>query len=337
MPLSIRRPIARRRLLIALGAGALAAPLGALAQQPDKLRRIGFLGVRSRPTPSNPNIYIDAFVQEMGRLGYAEGKNLVIDWRFADSNHERLPGLASELVVMKPELIVTYSTPATRALQRATSTIPIVTAAMGDPVGSGIAASLGRPGGNITGLSIMTADVYPKQLELLKLMVPGLSRAAALVHPSTARSVALESLQAAAQKLGVKLVQMEVRTPEEIERGFAVMKRDRADAVFIAADPYFIGQRREIVELAARNRLPSVFSYREDVQAGGLMSYGQDLTDFYRRAATYVDKILKGAKPGELPFEQPTKIHLAINRKTAKALGITVPQQLLIRADEVIE
>jgi putative ABC transport system substrate-binding protein len=226
----------------------------------------------------------------------------------------------------------------TQALQRATSTIPIVSAAVGDPVGSGFAASLARPGGNITGLSVITSDVYPKQLELLKTMLPVLSRCAVLVDPRNPRYPAnLKSVQAAAQKLGVTILPVDTRTPEEIERGFAAMKRERADAVVVLADSFFLGQRRQITELAARNRLPSMFSYREDVEAGGLMSYGQNLADYYRRAATYVDKILKGAKPGELPFEQPTKIHLAINRKTANALGIAVSKEMLFRADEVIE
>jgi len=274
----------------------------------------------------------------MRDLGYADGKNLVIEWRYADGKFDRLPGLAAELVRMKLEVIVTHSTPATQALQRATSTIPIVFASSGDPVGRGLAASLARPGGNITGLSIITPDVYPKQLELLKLIMPALSRAAFLVNSDTPGLPAvLNNVQAAAQKLGVVMLPIDARTQEEIERGFAEMGRERADAVIVQADAFFTAQRRQISELVTHNRLPSVFYYRENVQAGGLMSYGQNLVDYYRRAATYVDKILKGAKPSELPIEQPMKIHLAINQKTAKALGITVSKELLFRADEVIE
>ncbi|MBI3373142.1 MAG: ABC transporter substrate-binding protein [Betaproteobacteria bacterium] len=338
MPLPIHRPIARRRLLIALAAGALAVPFVSLAQQQGKIRRIGFLAVRSRSTPSNRDPYYDAFAQAIRELGYVEGKNLVIEWRFADGKYERLPALAVELVQLNVEVIVSHSDTAVEALQRATSTIPIVTAAVADPVGSGIAVSLARPGGNITGLSNMMIDLSAKYIELLKLMMPRLSRAAVLVNPrAPAHYVILKGIQAAAQQLGIKLLPVDARTPEEVERGFAAMRRERADGVIILGSPFFFGQRRQITELAARIRLPSMFTNREEVQAGGLMSYGQNLADYFRRAASYVDKILKGAKPGDLPIEQPTRIHLAINRKTAKALGITIPQELLFRADEVIE
>ena len=320
--------------LLALGA----APLVSLAQQQAKMRRIGFLAARSRSTVSIPDVYYDAFMQGMRELGYVEGKNIVIEWRFADAKFERLPGLAAELVQMKLEVIATHSAPAIQALQQATSTIPIVAANMSDPVGDGFAASLARPGRNITGLSVMNIDLTPKRFELLKLVMPGLSRAAVLVNPGTpSHPFVLKSVQAAALQLGVKVLPVDARTPEEIERSFAAMRRERADAVIIPADAFFLGQRRQITELAARSRLPSMFAFREEVEAGGLMSYGQNLTDSFRRAATYVDKILKGAKPDDLPIEQPTKIHLAINRKTAKVLGIAIPQDLLLRADEVIE
>ncbi len=329
----------RRETVFALLAlGLLAAPLSSLAQQVAKVRRIGILSGRSRSTPSNPDVTFDAFTQGMRELGYIEGKNLTIEGRFADGKYERLPGLAAELVRMNLEVIVTHGTPPSEVLQRATRTIPIVAVAMGDPVASGIAASLARPGGNITGLSLMNIDLTPKRFELLKLIMPALSRVAVLMNPGNSGHPAiLKSVQAAAQPLGVKILPVDARTPDEIEHGFAAMKRERADAVIILGDPFFPGQRRQITELVARNRLPSMFYFREDVEAGGLMSYGQNITDFYRHAATYVDKILKGAKPGELPIEQPTKIHLAINRKTAKALGLTVPQELLLRADVVIE
>lgn len=315
-----------------------ATPLSSLAQQQGKVWRIGFLAARSRSTSSSPEVYYDAFVQGLRELGYVEGKNLVIEWRFADGKYERLPALAAELVGMKVELIATHGTPGTQAAQRATSTIPIVFGSANDPVASGFAASLARPGGNITGLSLISVDVTQKHLELLKALVPRLSRVAILVNPGNSSLPAtLKSVQAAAQQFGVKVLPVAARTPEEIERGFVFMRRERADAVIILNDTFFIGRRRQITELAERNLLPSMFPFREDVEAGGLMSYGQNLADHYRRAATYVDKILKGAKPGELPIEQPTRIHLAINRKAAKRLGITVPQELLLRADEVID
>ncbi len=327
-----------RRRAIAVILVAAAAPGRLLAQQQGKVRRIGYLAARSRSTPSNPDVYYDAFVQGMRELGYVEGRNLVIEWRFADGKFERLPGLAAELVRLKPEVIVTHATPAVDALKRATRAIPVVSANLGDPLGLGFAASLARPGGNITGLSAMQVDVSPKYLELLKLMVPALSRAAVLVNPGNPAHLAfLKGVQSAAKEVGVKILLVDARNPEEIERGFAAMHREHADAGIILGDSLFIGQRGQITELAAQNRLPAMYSFREDVKAGGLMSYGLNLVDFYRHAASYVDKILKGAKPGELPIEQPTKFHLAINRKTAKALGITIPKDLLLRADEVIE
>ena len=329
--------IARRKLLISLSLSILSPAFPSLAQQP-KVRRIGFLAVHSRSTQAKPDVYYDAFVQGMRELGYVEGKNLVIEWRFADGKYERLPDLADVLVQMKLEVIVTHSTPAIQALQRATSTIPIVTAAVGDPVGSGFAASLARPGGNITGLSVIALEVSPKRLELLKTMMPTLSRVAFLMNPGTSiHPTILKSIQAAAQQIGIMILPVNARSPEEIERGFAVMTRERAGAVIIAPDGFFLGQGRQFAALTVKNRIPSMSPYREHVMAGGLMSYGQNLTDFFRGAATYVDKILKGAKPSDLPIEQPTKIELFINRKTAKALGLTIPNEILLRADKVIE
>lgn len=302
------------------------------------MRRIGFLAPLSRSTPSHPDVYYDAFVHGMRELGHVEGRNLVIEWRFADGNFERLPGLAAELVRMKVEVIATHSTPAIRALQRATSTVPIVFAVAIDPVGSGFAASLARPGGNITGLSVIDVDPGPKRLELLKAILPPLSRVAVLVNPgSSVHPAIVKSVQAAGQHAGIKVLPMRARTPEEIERGFATLSQERAEGVIIADDAFFRGQRRQIADLAVKHRMPVIAPWREYVAAGGLMSYGQSIADSFRRAATYVDRILKGAKPGELPIEQPTRIHLAISRKTAKALGLAIPQELLLRADEVIE
>ena len=330
--------ITRRKLLVALGLVSLTVPFGTFAQQPSKVRRIGFLATRSRSTASDPDIFYDAFVQGMRELGYIEGKNLAIEWRFAEGKFERLPDLADVLVQTKPEVIVTHTTPATEALQRATKSIPVVTAAIADPVASGFATSLARPGGNITGLSTIGPDVSTKQLELLKTILPKLSRVAVLANPGTsAHPAILKSLQTSGRRIGINVLPIDARTSEEIDRGFATVARERAGAVLILIDGFFLGQRRQLAELAAKHRMPSMSPFREHVEAGVLMSYGQNLADQYRRAATFVDKILKGAKPGEIPFEQPTKIHLAINRKTAKALGLVVPQELLLRADEVIE
>jgi putative ABC transport system substrate-binding protein len=327
----------RRKLLVAVCLGALAAALPSIAQQQGKIWRIGFLAPRSRPTASDPDVY-SAFPQGMRELGYVEGKNFVVEWRFADGKFERLPGLAAELVRMKVDVIVAAGTVATEVAQRATTTIPIVIAASVDPVGSGFVKSLARPGGNITGLSLATSDFSPKHLELLMTAVPKLSRVAVLVSPdNSAHPGVLKSVQAASQKLGVQVLPVNARTPEDIERGFAMMKRERAEAVIVAADAFFFLQRRQIAELALRHRLASMASNREYAAAGGLMSYGQNIADFYRRAATFVDKILKGAKPGELPIEQPAIFELIINRKTAEALGLAIPQELLLRADRVIE
>lgn len=313
-------------------------PLGSFAQQSSKVRRIGFLHARSRSTPSNPDPYYDTFTQAMRELGYVEGKNLAIEWRFADGRYERLPALATELVQAKVEVIVTHVSAGALAAQGATRTIPIVSMSLGDPVASGMAASLARPGGNVTGLSLITGDIYPKQIELLRTMLPKATRIAILSNPtSPTRHANLKSVGDVAQRIGFSIMPVDAAAPEEVERAFAAMARDRAEAAIIFSDSVLVGFRRQIVELTAKHRLPSVFYYREDTQAGGLMSYGQNIPVYYRLTAVYVDKILKGAKPGDLPIEQPTKIHLAINRKTAKALGIAIPQELLLRADEVFE
>ena len=326
----------REALLVLLALGTM--PRASFAQPPGKVWRIGFLAPLSRSTPSRPDVYYDAFVQGIRELGYVEGKNLAIEWRFADGKFERLPGLAAELVRVNVDVIVTHSTPATQALQRATSTIPIVFAVAVDPVGSGFAASLARPAGNITGLSVIDVDLGPKRLELLKTMLPALSRVAVLVNPgSSVRAAIVRSVQAAGQHAGIKVLPVDARTPEEIERGFVIMAQERAEGVIIADDAFSRGQRRQIADLAVKNRMPAITPWREYVAAGGLMSYRQNIADSFRRAATYVDKILKGAKPGELPIEQPTRIHLAINRKTANLLGMKISPELLLRADEVIE
>ena len=327
----------RRKLIVALGAGALAYPLTPLAQRPAGLKRIGFLVPAGRPAALDTHFY-GGFTRGMRELGYVEGKNFAIEWRFADGNYNRLPDLAAELVSLKVDVIMIAGSTATRAAQQATKTIPLVCATMSDPVGNGFAQSLARPGGNVTGLTLTTTDMSPKHIELLKLMLPKLAQLAVLVNlGNPAHPAIVKSIAANAQKLGIKTRTLDARNPEGIERNFAIMKRERADAVIVAVDAFFLGQRQQIAELALANRLPSLFSAQEHVDAGGLMSYGQNLADMYRRAAGYVDKILKGAKPGDLPIEQPAVFSLALNRKTAKTLGIAIPNEMMLRADKVIE
>lgn len=319
--------------LLALGA----APFPSVAQQQGKAWRVGFLSPLARPASLDSHRY-GAFLQGMRELGYIESKNLVIEWRFADGMYERLPGLAAELVQLNVDVIVAATSPAIRAAQKATTTLPIVMGNTGDPVGSGFVKSLAQPGGNITGLALMSSDVSAKLLDLLRSLVPKLSRVAVLVSPtsSTYRAI-LNGVQAAAQNVGIQILPVEARTPLEIETGFPMMVRSRAEAVIVGLSWFFVQQQRQIADLAAKHRLPSIAGNREYAEAGGLMSYGQNIADNYRRAATYVDKILKGAKPGDLPVEQPTTFDFVINLKTAKALGITIPQSILLRADEVIQ
>jgi putative ABC transport system substrate-binding protein len=325
----------RRQLLSFLGAGALAAPLGCLAQ--GKVWRVGFLALR-HVDPVDTDYYYGPFRQGMRELGYVEGRNLTIEWRSAEGKSERLPGLAADLVQRKVDVIVTAGTPATGAAQKATATIPIVIVNANDPVGSGFAKSLSRPGANITGLSNLAVDISPKTLEIMLGIVPRLSQVAVLVNPSNASHAAiLKGTQAAAQKLNIRVLPAEAQAPQEIERAFSAMAREHAGAVIITIDAFFIQQGRQIAALAAKHRLPSMSGSREYVEAGGLVSYGQNLADNYRRSAAYVDKILKGARPGDLPMEQPETFELFISRKAAKALGITIPDSILLRADRVIE
>jgi len=327
----------RRQLLTLIGASALAAPLASFAQQQGKVWRVGFLALRHVDFVDT-DYYYGPFRQGMRELGYVEGRNLAIEWRSAEGKSERLLDLAAQLVQSKVDVIVTAGTPATSAAQKATATIPIVIANANDPVGSGFVKSLSHPGANITGLSNLAADISPKNLEMLLSIVPKLSRVAVLLNPDNSGHAAiLKSTQAAAQKLNIKVLPAEARTAQEIERAFSVMAREHAGAVIIVIDAFFVQQGRQIADLAAKHRLPSMSGSREYVEAGGLMSYGQNLADNYRRAATYVDKILKGARPGDLPVEQPTTFELFISRKAAKALAITIPQSILVRADRVIE
>ena len=323
----------RRKLLVALGAGALAMPLACLAQQqPPKIARIGLL----EPASISAN-WREALIAGLREFGYVEGKNIIIEYREAQGKYERLPGLAAEMVQMKVDVIVAAAPNAVQAARQATTTIPIVMVRTADPVGVGFVASLSRPGRNITGLSSINVEVMSKYLELLRVAIPKLSRVTALVNPANpSHPDFLKRIQATEKTNNVKTSPAHASTASQIEAAFGAMKRERAGALIVLPDSYFASQARRIVELAAQQRLPTMFWTREPVESGALMSYGQNDLEHYYRAATYVDKILKGAKPADLPVEQPTKIELVINVKTAKALGLTM-QGLLFRADKVIE
>ena len=271
-------------------------------------------------------------------LGYEEGKNLVLEVRWAEAEYERLPAMATELLQQKVDVIVAAGPAAIQVVRRATSTIPVVIAASGDPVSFGFVQSLSRPGGNITGLSAVGTDLSNKYLELLRVAIPNLSTAIVLINPGhPGHGDYLKHIQAAAQATGVRLLPVQASTPSQIEAALGVAKRDRAGALVVPGDGLFFSQARRIAELAAQQHLPTLFSTREPVESGGLMSYGPNLSEQFYRAATYVDRILKGAKPSDLPVEQPTTIELVINLKTARAIGLTVPPELRLRADRIVE
>ena len=329
----------RRKLLVALGAGALVTPMGSLAQtQPAKVYRIGLLSPYS---PSDSVLWYQAFRLGLRDRGWVEGKNISIEYRYAEGKRDLIPDLAADLVRLKVDVIVTAITTDALTAQKAAKAIPpipIVTAAWSDPVGSGMVESLARPGGNITGLSQMSWQLAGKRLELLKEMVPKLSRVAVLWSPqSTASTFVWKELQLPARQLGVQLHSLEVRSPNEFDQAFEAATRARAGALLILAAPVIVTNLKRIADFAAKSRLPSIFQWSEFADAGGLAAYGPDRADLFRRAATYVDKILKGAKPGDLPIEQPTKFELVVNLKTAKALGIKIPNSILVRADKVIQ
>jgi putative tryptophan/tyrosine transport system substrate-binding protein len=333
-----------RRAFLAGGVAALAVPLAVGAQQAGKVYRIGYL---SPSSPSDPERLaspfgergLAAFRQGLRELGYVEGKNIAIEKRWAEGKFERLPDLAAELVRLKVDIIVSVVTQASLAAKNATRTIPIVMVAPGDPLGSGLVANLARPGGNVTGPSSMYSDLVVKQLEVLKEIVPGLSRVAVLWNPANAawQAQMLKATEVAATALRLQVQLVEARGPDELEGAFAGMARERASALLVAVDVIFALHARRIADLAAKRHLPAMYGSSEHVEAGGLISYAPDIPDVFRRAATYVDKILKGAKPSDMPVEQPTKLLLVINVKTAKALGLTIPPSLLLRADQVIE
>jgi len=321
--------------IVTLTLSLLAAPLTVTAQQAAKVPRLGLL------IPGSSSVFaprIEAFQHGLRDLGYVEGRNITIAYRFTEGQADRLPALVAELIRLQVDVLVTDGGAAIRAAKHATTTIPIVMAISGDPVGAGLVASLARPGGNITGLSVMQTDVSGKRLELLKEAVVKLSHVAVLWDPDSPEStLAFKETQTTAQALGVQLQSLEVRRPDEFDQAFAAMTREHADALVVISHALFFGHRSQLAELTVRHRLPAMFHLREYAEAGGLMAYGPNAKDLYRRAATYVDKILKGAKPADLPVEQPMKFELVINLKTAKALGITIPPTLLFLADEVIQ
>ena len=324
----------RREFITLLGGAAAAWPLAARAQQPAKLPTIGFLGAS---TPSAQSQWVAAFVQRLRELGWIEGRTVAIEYRWAEGRSERFAEIAAEFVRLKVDVIVTAGTAAVLAAKQATSVIPIVFAVAGDPVGSGLVASLARPGGNVTGLSIQATDLAGKRLELLREVVPGLRRLAIMANVGNPGAVLeMGEVQAAARTLGLEVATLEIRRAEDIAPAFEALK-GRADALYVCADPLVITNRIRINTLALGARLPTMHGIREYVEAGGLMSYGPNFPDLFRRAADYVDKILRGAKPADIPVEQPTKFDLVINLTTAKALGLDVPPTLLARADEVIE
>ena len=325
-------------LIAVLAVSLLAAPLTAAAQQAAKVARIGYL---SPGLATSPHLR-EAFRQGLRDLGYVEGRNLVIEYRDAEGKRERFPPLAAELVALKVDVIfVAGGTQVAVAAMQATKTIPIVFTGVGDPVESGLVTNLARPGGNVTGLSGLGAELVGKRLELLKQAVPGVDRVAVLWLPGAlgerTDKEMVTGADVAARALGVRLQFVEARGPDEFDRAFSDMSSARAGALTVLPSNRFLREHRRLVDLAAKNRLPAVYTSREFVDAGGLMSYGANQPDLFRRAATYVDKILKGAKPRDLPVEQPTKFELVINLKTAKALGLTIPQSVLGRADQTIE
>lgn len=321
-------------LVVALCATLFALCLSAGAQQSNKIPRIGFL---SALFPTTNPARIEAFRQGLRDVGYVEGKNIIIEYRYAERKFDRLPALATELVRLKVDVIVTSASQETRAAKEATNTIPIVMTNVGDPVETGFVASLARPGDNITGLSTLSRELSGKRLELLKEIIPKLTRVAVLGNStSPGNADTLKELEVAAQALKLQLQYLDVLSVNDIETAFRAVGKERADAVIVLSGSILTSQRRQIIDLAVKSRLPASYARPEFVESGGLMTYGVSLIDNFRRAASYVDKILKGAKPGDLPVEQPTKFELVINLKAAKQIGLTIPPDVLARADRVI-
>jgi putative ABC transport system substrate-binding protein len=327
----------RRTFITMLAGGMLTAPLAAQAQPAGKVWRIGYLtsGFRSEPG-SNPNL--DQFIQKLRELGYVDGRNITLDIRYAEGRTERFPALAAELVDRKVDVLVAASTPGALAAKQATSTIPIVMLAVGEPLAVKLVDSLAHPGGNVTGLSLVAPELAAKRLDLLKQALQKLARVTVLWNAANQGMHArFKETQLAAQSLGVALQSVTVHSPDDFEAVFSTLTKDRPEGLLVLADTVTLGNRQRTIEFAARNRVPTIYEARMFVDGGGLMSYGVDFADHSRRAAVYVDKILKGARPADLPVEQPTKFELVINMRAAKALGLTIPSSLLLRADEVIQ
>ena len=329
----------RRAFISGITAGLLAAPHAAEAQSAEKVYRIGYLSIGSG-TGAVYTRPLEGFRQRLRELGWVEGRNIAIEFRYAEGRADRLPGLAAELVRLKVDIITAVPTPAALAARNATNTIPIVGMSLTEPVAVGLVASLARPGGNVTGVSYtFGTELFGKQLELLRDVAPKVRRVAVLASPTGIPTYPqmLDAVRAAARLLGLELQLLEVREPSDFDSAFAAMAKERVGSLLVMGHPLFFIHRTRLADLAARNRLPSMSTQEQWVDAGGLMSYGPNFVDLYRRGATYVDRILKGAKPGDLPIEQPTNLSLVLNLKTAKALGLDVPPMLLVRADEVIE
>ncbi len=323
---------------IFLGVFLLAAPLAAEAQRVGQIYRVGVLLYDAPTPPSTPNALIQALLQGFRGVGLVDGQNVALEIRYAEGRTERFPALAAELVSLKVDVLVAVSTPGAIAAKQATSTIPIVMLAVSDPVGTKLVDSLPRPGGNITGFSLLAPELSAKRLDLLKQTLPKVSRVAVLWNSANqGMMLRFRETQAAARTLGITLHSVTVHGPDDFDTVFAVMTKDRPESLLVLADTVTVANRRRAVEFAERNRVPAIYEVREFVDVGGLMSYGISLLDQFHRAAVYVDKILKGVKPADLPVEQPTKFELIINLKTAKALGLTLPQPVLLRATEMIQ
>jgi ABC-type uncharacterized transport system substrate-binding protein len=333
--------VRRREFITLVGSVSLAWPLVARAQQPERTYRIGTLSPGRSELPDPTVNMLNTFLQGLHELGYTEGENLIIERQYANGSLDELRELAAELVRRKPDIIVAFSTTAARPAKQATSTIPIIAVAMADPVADELVTSLARPGGNVTGTTFLGPELVSKRLQLLREIVPGLSRVAALWHPDAYSKRTMQGvrneIEVAARTLGLQLQLVPAGSPADFVSAFAMMAREHAEAVIVMPSPMLFGEYRRIVSIAANNRLPAMGAAREFVDLGGLMSHGANLPDLARQTATYADKILKGAKPAELPVEQPTKFEFVVNLKTAKVLGVTVPPSLFARADELIE
>lgn len=327
----------RRTFVGGVASGVFVASITAVAQNVGRMPRIGMLLPGAPPPPDQSSPTLETFRSGLRDLGYIEGKNLAIEYRWSEGREERFAGLASDLVRLDVAVIITQGTPAVLAAKAATSTIPIVMVFVGDPVGIGVVASLARPGANITGFSQLDTDLDGKRIELLKQAVPGVSRVAILWSTNdSGMTLAVSRIEAAARALGLSVQSLAVRTPEDFAGAFQAARSERAEALVITVQPFMLLHRAQILDLVAKSRLPAIYTLRSFVDGGGLLAYGPSLSDQYRRAASYVDRILRGAKAGDLPVEQPTKFELVVNLRTAKTLGLTIPQSVLTRADEVI-